>query len=101
MGLRKEMAIRFGGIGKGLKRFLYDQRAMALEKTSIRLVVTLLVLLVTLPVVVDQVQNLNTTGWTFTGAAGAKTLISLIPFVWVGAIVLVIVGAAYAWKSGK
>ena len=54
------------------------------------------------PTVVDQVQNLNTTGWTFTGYEGAIALIGLVPFVWVAAILIVtIVGMFLLAKSGK
>ncbi len=36
---------------------------------------------VCIPIYVTQVQNTNTTGWSFTGSAGAITLFLLMPFV--------------------
>ena len=55
-------------------------------KRAIAVVVITVVLLAMTPVVVDQVQNLNTTGWTFTGYEGAIALIGLVPFLWVAGI---------------
>jgi hypothetical protein len=55
-------------------------------KGAVAIVVITVVLLAMTPTVVDQVQNLNTTGWTFTGYEGAKALIGLIPFLWVAGI---------------
>jgi hypothetical protein len=40
------------------------------------------------PIIVDQVQSVNTTGWVFTGVSGAKTMLGLIPFVFIVGIVL-------------
>jgi hypothetical protein len=40
------------------------------------------------PIIVDQVQTVNTTGWAFTGVSGAKTLFNLIPFIFITGIVL-------------
>lgn len=40
------------------------------------------------PVVVDEVQDMNTTGWTFTGSDGAITLLGLVPFIWIASILV-------------
>jgi len=40
------------------------------------------------PIVVEQVQTTNTSGWTFTGASGAKTLFLLLPFIFIVGIVV-------------
>jgi uncharacterized PurR-regulated membrane protein YhhQ (DUF165 family) len=44
------------------------------------MVVGLVFMLSLIPVIVTQVQDVNTTGWTFTGHEGAATLLLLIPF---------------------
>jgi hypothetical protein len=40
------------------------------------------------PIIVEQVQTVNTTGWAFTGVSGAKTMFNLIPFIFIVGIVL-------------
>jgi len=40
------------------------------------------------PIIVDQVQSVNITGWTFTGVTGAKTMFMLLPFIFIVGIVL-------------
>jgi len=40
------------------------------------------------PIIVEQVQSVNTTGWVFTGVSGAKTMFNLIPFIFIVGIVL-------------
>lgn len=45
------------------------------------------------PMIVDQVQSVNTTAWTFTGYAGAKTLLGLIPFVFICGIIIYFIGS--------
>lgn len=55
---------------------------------AVGIVVITIVLLSMTPVVVDQVQAMNTTGWTFTGYEGAIALLGLVPFVWVAAILI-------------
>lgn len=54
----------------------------------IMLTITLILGIILVPIVVDQVQNANTTGWTFTGASGAKTLFLLLPFIFIVGIVV-------------
>ena len=52
------------------------------------LAITLILGVILVPIVVDQVQTANTTGWTFTGYQGAKTLFMLLPFIFIVGIVL-------------
>ena len=40
------------------------------------------------PIIVDQVQTVNTTGWAFTGVSGAKIMFMLLPFIFIVGIVL-------------
>ena len=68
---------------------------------AVSIVVVVIVLLAMTPTIVDQVQNLNTTGWTFTGHEGAEALIGLVPFIWVASIlVAAAVGMFTLAKSG-
>lgn len=55
---------------------------------AVGIVVITVVLLAMTPTVVDTVQNLNTTGWSFTGYEGAIQLIGLVPFVWIAGILI-------------
>jgi hypothetical protein len=52
------------------------------------LTITLVLGVILVPIIVDQVQSTNTTGWTFTGYSGAKTLFLLLPFIFIVGIVL-------------
>ena len=54
----------------------------------ILLVVMLMMGVILVPIVVDQVMSVNTTSWSFTGYAAAKTMLSLIPFVFIIGIVI-------------
>lgn len=46
---------------------------------------------ITIPIFAEQVQETNTTAWTFTGATGAETLYLLMPFVLIaGGVVWII-----------
>lgn len=56
------------------------------------LVVSLILGTILTPIVVDQVQNTNTSGWNFTGYAGAKTLFLLLPFIFIIGIVVYFIG---------
>lgn len=50
---------------------------------NIVLLVSTVISYVLLPVLVDAVQDINTSGWTFTGHEGAATILGLSPFIWV------------------
>lgn len=50
-------------------------------------------MLALIPVVVTSVQDVNTTGWTFTGYAGAETMLLLIPFAFIAGLL--------AWAVGQ
>ncbi len=56
--------------------------------TWIMLTITLILGVILVPIVVEQVQTTNTSGWTFTGASGAKTLFLLLPFIFIVGIVV-------------
>lgn len=44
-----------------------------------------------LPPVTETVLGVNTTNWTFTGAAAAKTLMYLIPMVYIAGVLVKII----------
>jgi len=52
------------------------------------MVISLILGVILVPIVVDQVQNVNTTDWSFTGHSGAKTLFLLLPFIFIVGIVV-------------
>ena len=56
-------------------------------QNAIAVIVVTVALLAMTPVVVEQVQNMNTSGWNFTGYAGAILFLGLVPFIW-GASIL-------------
>jgi len=45
-----------------------------------------------LPVIVDTIVTTNFTNWTFTGAAGAKVLYQLLPFIFVVGMIVYFIG---------
>jgi hypothetical protein len=59
----------------------------------IMLAITLILGVILVPIVVDQVQSTNTTGWSFTGHAGALTLFMLLPFIFIIGIVVYFIGS--------
>lgn len=56
-----------------------------IEKAIALVVITLVLLVMTNPIV-DAVDDVNTTGWDFTGYEGAIILLDLIPFLWIAAV---------------
>lgn len=57
----------------------------------IELAVAIMIAVVVIPIAIDEIQNTNTTGWTFTGASGATTLWLLIPFGLVAGLLIDVV----------
>jgi len=70
---------------------------MAELREFVDVIVFLILGLACTPIVVDQVQGLNTTAWEFTGYEGAITLIELVPFIYVVAILM----ATIVWGLKK
>ena len=54
----------------------------------IMLTILLLLGIILVPMVVSQVQSINTASWNFTGYQAAKTMLGLIPFVFICGIVI-------------
>jgi len=50
--------------------------------------VMLMMGVILVPIVVSQVQTIDTASWNFTGYAAAKTMLGLIPFVFIVGIVV-------------
>ena len=66
---------------------------MANRKTGkinewILVTVMLMMGVILVPIVVSQVQTIDTASWNFTGYAAAKTMLGLIPFVFIVGIVV-------------
>ena len=59
----------------------------------IMMTIMLILGVILVPIVVDQVQSTNTTAWTFTGSAGARTLFLLLPFIFIVGIVVYFIGS--------
>ncbi len=68
---------------------------------GIGIVILVIFFLAMTPTVVDQVQGLNTTGWTFTGHEGAEALLGLVPFVWVATILMAAIVGMFVLAKGK
>jgi len=67
----------------------------------IGIVILMIFFLAMTPTVINQVGNVSTAGWTFTGHAGAATLLGLVPFVWVAMILIAgVVGMFALAKEG-
>jgi hypothetical protein len=69
-------------------------------KGAIGVVIVAIVLLACTPIVVDQVQGLNTSGWDFTGSEGAIALVGLVPFIWVAGILIATVVMIFMMAKG-
>jgi len=61
--------------------------------TWIMLTITLILGVILVPIIIDQVQQTNTSAWTFTGATGARTLFLLLPFIFIVGIVVYFIGS--------
>jgi len=57
------------------------------------LVCVLILGVILVPMVVDQVQSVNTASWNFTGSAGARTLFLLLPFIFIVGIAVYFIGS--------
>ena len=64
------------------------------------MVVAIIVIIAVIPTIVSTVQDTNTTGWNFTGSAGAVSLFNLIPFVVIAGALLVAVAYGLNMRRG-
>lgn len=54
------------------------------------------------PVIAHEVDNViyqNSSAWNFTGASGAASLMGLIPFVFIAALLVAVVAITFAFAS--
>jgi hypothetical protein len=64
------------------------------------MVIAIIVIIAVVPTIVTTVQDTNTTGWNFTGSAGAVSLFNLIPFVVIAGALLVAVSYGLSMRRG-
>jgi hypothetical protein len=69
-----------------------DTKAESKAGDWIGLIITMIIGIILIPIAVDQVQDTNTTDWTFTGASGAKTLFLLLPFIFIVGMIVYFIG---------
>jgi hypothetical protein len=68
---------------------------------AVGIVILTIFFLALTPTIVSQIQDMDTSGWNFTGHDGAIALLGLVPFVWVAMILIAaIVGMFVLAKSG-
>lgn len=73
---------------------------------AVGIVVIVIVLLSMTPTIVEQVTTqllgaeAATTEWNFTGAEGAKSLLGLVPFIWVASILVCAAVGMFALAKG-
>jgi len=60
----------------------------------IAMAIGIMISILMLPPVADTVLGVNTTAWTFTGAEACKTLLYLIPMVYIAGVLVKIVKTA-------
>lgn len=75
---------------------------------AIAIIVITIVLLALTPTIVTQVDRIvidgtaaGATKWNFTGASGALSILGLVPFVWVAAVLLCAVAGMWSIIGGK
>lgn len=68
---------------------------------AISIVVIVITLLALTPTVVSQVQDMDTSGWNFTGYQGAEALLGLVPFIWVASILVAAAVGMFALAKSK
>ena len=69
---------------------------------GIALIIIMVALIAMTPTIIEQVEGAVSAAdtWNFTGASGAESLLGLVPFIWIAAIVLVaVVGSFLIAKS--
>jgi hypothetical protein len=69
---------------------------------GIAMIVIMIALLATLPIVIEQVEAsvADADAWNFTGAAGAESLLGLLPFAWIAGIVIFAIAGAFMLSKG-
>lgn len=67
-------------------------------KATVSLIIVIVALFAMGPVIIEQEEQATADAdvWNFTGAEGAEALVGLSPFVYYGAVLLVMVSGAFA-----
>lgn len=83
-----------------------EQKVMGAVGGAIALIIIVIALFAMTPTIIEQEEDISSDAstWNFTGADGAESMIGLTPFIWFGAIVLVIVAGSFGlvkYISGK
>ena len=68
---------------------------------AVGIVIITVVLLAMTPTVVNAVQDMNITGWNFTGHEGASQLLGLVPFVWIAGVLISSAVGMFALAKSK
>ena len=68
---------------------------------AVSVIVIVVALLAMTPVIVGQVQNMNTSAWNFTGYEGSILFLGLVPFIWVASILGCAAYAMFSIAKGK
>jgi len=68
---------------------------------ALALIVIMIAMFAMTNTVIDQEEDITADAdtWNFTGATGAESLLGLTPFVWIAAILLIIVVGAFSLAS--
>ena len=64
---------------------------------AIALIVIMIALFSLTTTIIDQEEEItaDASTWNFTGSTGAESLLGLVPFVWIAAILLIVVVGAF------
>lgn len=81
---------RYGMVGKGGAGG--EKSASAKIGDWIGLTISLIFGVYLLPTIIDTIVTTNYTNWTFTGAAGAKVLYQLLPFIFIVGMIVYFIG---------
>jgi len=67
----------------GFLLFASAKRGASDYTAPVMVVIAGIIWIICIPIYVTEVQDTNTTGWSFTGATGAITLFNLMPFIFI------------------
>jgi len=70
-------------------------------QSAVAVIVITIALLAMTPTIVDTIQNMDTSGWNFTGYAGAVQFLGLVPFIWVASILTACALGMFAIYKGS
>ena len=70
--------------------------------TGIGMIIVMVAMLATTPIMIEQVEaiTVDASTWNFTGAAGAESLLGLVPFGWIAGIVVFGIAGSFMLAKG-